>query len=518
MILWSKVIFFIGLGLLGGFSIISWPDSAKGSERVVTHADFAPLRGLDPLVVTAGQDLMMCKAIHQSLLRQKFNSSEMEGDLAKSWSISEDGLVYTFKLRDDVYWHKGFGKFTAKDVKYTFDRLLDPKITAPYRKEIINDLKEVRVLDDYTIEFILKYPLVPFLRKLVGPRNTGIVCQKAVEKFGRDYTRNPIGTGPFIFESWTREQAVMVANKDFKQREGPPKIDKVIYKIIPDADTRIFALQKGEIDMMWLTPRDQTIVDRLKASGCKITLVKYPSLTNISMNTKKKPFDDIRVRRAVAHAIDKDSLIKYVYSGFAEPLNSPLPKVGFGHTEEGLPRYEYNPAKAKELLAQAGYPNGFEVNLDTDNSPSRLPVATALVEQLRQVNISVKLVVTDQPAWLKKMSTGTVDLIVMTPGYEADPDYAMMRAYHSSAFPPGYNVCKYDKIDDLIDKARVERNEKKRLEYYHQIQKKLMEDLPDVPLLTQDYIASYRSHISGVAEKNYVWGFDFYYIHFVEKK
>ena len=515
---WGKVFFLIGLVCLGGFSIISSPVWAKDPEKVLIHADFSPLRSLDPPFVNIAPDQIMCRVIYQSLVRYKFNSSEIEGDLAKSWTVSKDGLVYTFKLRDNILWHKGFGKFTAKDVKYTFDRILDPKTGAPFRSEIADEIKEVRVVDDYTVEFRLNYPCVPFLHKLASPRGSAIVNSKAVEKFGKDYARNPIGTGPFIFESWTREQTVMVANKEFKQREGPPKIDKVIYKIIPDYDTLLMALEKGEIDMAWLVPRDQAIHDRLKASGCKIARIKRDACVHLCMNNKKKPFDDVRVRRAIAHAIDKDSLAKYILSGMGERLDSPIPKGILGYSDKGIPRYDYDPEKAKELLTQAGYPHGFEVNLDTDTSPSRLPIATAITEQLRKINISAKLTVTDQATWFGKYSKGITDFILTTRGLQPDPDFTMMRQYHSSAFSPGLNVSKYDKIDDLIEKARMELDEKKRLKYYYEIQKKIMEDLPDIPLVMQDYPAAYKSYISGVAERDYVWGFDFYYTHYQEKR
>jgi len=508
----------IGLICWGALSLVLSQVGAKEPEKVVILGDYSTLITFDPPHLGNAQDIMLCKAIYQSLLRYKVNSSEIEGDLAKSWTVSKDGLVYTFKLRDDVKWHKGFGKFTARDVKYTFERILDPKTKASTRSEIAPDIQEIRVLDDYTVEFHLKYPCAPFLQKLVGPRGTAIVNQKAVEKFGQDYAKNPIGTGPFIFDSWTREQCVLVANKEFAQREGPPKIDKVIYKIIPDIDTIVMALQKGEIDIVWVLPREPAVIDRLKASGCKITYAKRPAFQMLLMNTKKKPFDDVRVRQAIAYAIDKDTLVKDLFSGMAERLDSLVPRGYFGHTEEGIPRYEHNPEKAKELLAQAGYPNGVTVSMDTHSSPSLLPVASAIVEQLRMVNIAVKLSVTDVATWWGKLSKGNSDFSNIVPSYQPDADFPMMRFYHSSAFSPGLNVSKYDKIDDLIEKARMEMNEKKRREYYYQIQKKLMEDLPAIPLMMMHYPIAYRSHISGVPEYDNVFGIDFYLIQFIEKR
>jgi peptide/nickel transport system substrate-binding protein len=512
----KKGILFLGLVTFVSLLVISSPVWAE--EKVITIGDYSTLRTLDPPFTGMAQDIMICRGIYQGLLRYKFNTSEIEGELAKSWTISKDGLVYTFKLRDDVQWHKGFGKFTARDVKYTFDRLMDPKTGAPTRSEVALDIKDVKVIDDYTVEFHLQSPSAPFLHKLVGPRGTGIVNQKAVEKFGKDYARNPIGTGPFIFDSWTREQCVLLANKDFQQREGPPKVDKIVYKIIPDPDTVVLALQKGEIDMIWVIPREKAVVERILASGCKVTYSKRPAFQNLFMNNKKKPFDDIRVRRAVAYAIDKDALVTHVFGGMAERLDSPVPKGFFGHDEKGIPRYDYNPEKAKALLAEAGYPKGFEVVLDTFQSPSYLPLATALVDQLRKVNINVKLAVTDQATWWGKLSKGTTDFTLILPSLQPDADFPMMRHYHTSAFSPWLNVCNYDKIDDLIEKARKERDEKKRLEYYYQIQKKFMEDIPGIPLMMMIYPIPYKSNIAGVADKDFIWGIDLYPLHFVDKK
>jgi peptide/nickel transport system substrate-binding protein len=513
----QRLFFLFIMGFLLSSTAVHLPEGL-GAEKVVVLGDYSTLRTLDPAFLGISQDIMISRAINQSLLRYKFNTAEIEGDLAKSWTVSPDGLVYTFKLRDDVQWHKGFGKFTALDVKYTFDRLLDPKVGAPGRSEIVHEIKEIRVVDDFTVEFHLKYVCVPFLHKLVGPRGTGIVNQKAVEKFGKDFARNPIGTGPFIFDSWTREQCVVVANKEFSQREGPPKVDKVIYKIIPDVDTCVLALQKGEIDLLWVMPREQAVADRLIASGCKITPSKRPTWQQLWMNVKKKPFDDVRVRRAIAHAIDKDTLIKHVFGGMAERLDSHVPKGFFGHNEQGLPRYDYDPGKAKELLAQAGYSNGFEVNLDTFQSPSYLPLATSIADQLRKVNINVKLVVTDQATWWGKLSKATTDFTLILPSLQPDADFPMMRYYHSSAFSPGLNVSKYDRIDDLIEKARMDKNEKNRLDFYYQIQKKMMEDVPSIPLMMMIYPIPYKSYLAGIAERDYIWGLDFYPFHFVGKK
>jgi peptide/nickel transport system substrate-binding protein len=504
----ALVIFVLIMGIMVGSS----PGLAK--EKVLTVGDTSVLRSIDPPLIGMGVDVMLCRNVSQSLLRYKFNSSEIEPELAKSWTVSPDETVYTFKLRDDVKWHKGFGKFTAQDVKYTFDRVLDPKTASPVRSEIEVDVKEVKVVDDYTIQFTLKAPYKPFLHKLIGPRGVGIVNQKAAEKFGKDYNRNAVGTGPFILDSWHQNGAVLLANKEF--HEGAPKIDKVIYKTIPDTETMVMALQKGDIDLIWVMPRDKAVIERLAAAGIKVTVTKRPVWQNLWMNNKAKPFDNVLVRRAVAHAIDKDVLVQYVFDGFAEKLESPVPKGFFGHTETGIPKYEYNPEKAKALLAEAGYPNGFETSLDTFQNSNYLPLATALAEQFRKVNINVKLSVTDQATWWGKLSKGTSSFTLLLPAIQPDADFPLMRYYHSSSFAPGFNVCKYDKIDDLIEKARSEKNDQKRREYYAQVQKKFMEDVPGVPLFMVWYPHPHKKSIANIPEWDVLFGFDFYRMQMAE--
>lgn len=488
---------------------------AQGAEKILINGEYSTISTLDPAFVGNGIDIGVSRLVFQSLLRYKFNTGEIEGDLAKSWTISKDGLVYTFKLRDDANWHKGFGKFTAKDVKYTFDRILDPNTGSPGRSLLIKQIKEVRVIDDFTVEFRLNYPDAALLNILVGPRVTGIVCQKAVEKFGKSFGLNPIGTGPFIFESWSREQLVFVANKDFRQRGAPPKIDKVIYKVIPDSDTVIMALQRGENHLSMRLVPEQAVLDRLKASGCQITPTWRPFTPVLFMNNQKKPFDDLRVRRAIAHAIDTESLIKFVVAGMAEKLNTPYPKGLLGYTENNIPKYDYNPQKAKELLAQAGYPNGFSVVMDLDNHPTRLPLATAIVEQLRKVNISVKMEITDPATWWGKITKRTTDFTLNLIGWEHPaPDLVLARFYHSSSM---LNVCRYGQIDNLIDAARKEMDPRKRLDYLHQIQRRFMEDLPSLNLMTILTPTASRN-LSGVPEKEFIFGLDWYLLSFTEKK
>lgn len=508
-----KEILVLGLAaVLAVIFVITPGETAAKEEGVFVVAGAASVTTLDPASASSSSCIMMFRNLYQGLLRHKFNSAEIEGDLAKSWSVSKDGLVYTFKLRDDIKWHKGFGKVTAHDVKFSIDRIGDPKTRSPF----IGDLgmvKEVKVVDDLTVEVHLKNRDVTFLIKCVRPKAIGIVCKKAVEQYGEDFARNPIGSGPFVFESISRDEVVMTANKEYY--EGPPKIKKVIYKAIPDVDTQIMALMKGEIDFIWGFPFDKPYNDRIKAAGCNSKGKDVGAFYFVLINPKFGPFGDVRVRRAIAHAINKDEIINNLYiPGAAVRLESHIPKGYWGHTEEGLRRYNFDPQKARELLAEAGYPNGFEVTFDANNNQRELPVSVVIENQLNKVGIKAKLEVLDEAAWSKKVRGGLSQIALYLAARAPDADSPLSSFYHGASCSPGYNLACYNKLDREIEEARGEMDQTKRLKMYHEIQKKLMEDLPNIPLFNYNYVVAYRQNVAGVADRDPIWGIDFYRINF----
>ena len=511
----NRRILVIGLAIiLGALMMVNAEGIAK--EKILVIGDGSPVTTLDPAASLISQNIMMARNLFQGLMRFVFNSVELEGDLAKSWTVSKDGLVYTFKLRDNINFHKGFGKVTAHDVKFSFDRVMDPETRSPMRSELAS-VNEVKVIDELTVEISLKERDAVFLQKCARPRPLAIVSKKGVEKYGKDFARNPIGSGPFVFQSMSREQIVLTANQEYW--EGPAKVDKVIFKTIPDLDTLTMVMERGDIHTVQGYPREKGVLDRVKAAGCEIKPLNRGAWHHMKLNPDFKPFADVRVRRAIAHAIDRDQIIQHVLSGTAQKLDSLVPKGFFGHTEESLRRYEYDPKKAKELLAEAGYPNGFEVTHDTFTHPSYLHVATAIQGQLEKVGIKTKLVVTDQPTWMKKVTSATTHMTLYLPVRIPDADIPLSQFYHSAGFPPGPNVMRYNKLDREIDEARRELDPNKRKELYHAIQKRLMEDLPAIPLFMMQYPTPYRPDvITGIPDMDPVWGFDFYPIRFVEKK
>lgn len=512
---WFKEMMVLGLAAVLALFFVITPGETEAKEKGEFIVTANPSIGnLDPASSGTGANVMVYRCIFQSLLRYKFNySTELEGDLAKSWSLSKDGLVYTFKLRDNVKWHKGFGKVTAEDVKFTFDRIMDPKT----RSASLGDLagvKEVKVVDDLTVEIYLKERDLSFLNKCVV-KPLGIVCKKAVEQYGMDFGRNPIGSGPFVFESMSREEVVLTANKEYY--EGPSKFEKVIYKAISDGDTQVLGLIKGEIDLISGILLEKTTYDRIKAGGSIAKGIDNGQSYLLLLNPKFKPLADVRVRRAIAHAIDKEEIVNHLFiPGAAENMLSPVTKGYWGYTEEGLRRYNFDLKKAKELLAEAGYPNGFEITMDTPSLNTYLPIATAVQGQLAKAGIKVKLDVSDEPSWDKKRSGAIAQMTIYNQARIPDADGPLTNLFHSASFPPGRNMARYDKLDKEIEEARGELNPSKRLKMYQEIQKKLMEDLPLIPLVKNIRGVAYRANVAGVPDRDPVYGPDIYRLYFKE--
>src|SRR5215831_12162699 len=238
------------------------PASSKDTLTIV----FQPNQGsLDPHFAATNQEMLIIRNVYNALLKYKPDSVELTGDLATSWDVSPDGLTYTFKLRQDVDWQKGFGHFTANDVKASFDRVKNPETKSPFAGSI-SMLKEVQVVDDYTVKMILSEPYAAFPHLLTNYRAGPIVNMKAVQQFGKDYDWNPIGTGPYQFESGIPKQEAIITAND-KYFGGAPTLKKVITRTVPDTNAQVVGLENGQYDMLYLAPDDPVVVKRLEDKG-----------------------------------------------------------------------------------------------------------------------------------------------------------------------------------------------------------------------------------------------------------
>jgi peptide/nickel transport system substrate-binding protein len=488
----KKLGYFSVAALLIGAMLIT-PALAQPKEKVIRYPN-GDWKSMDPAFITGVIESYVAMNIHAGLVSWDYGTTKIIPDLAESWQVSQEGTLYTFKLRKGAKFHKGFGEVTAEDVKYSFDRVLDPK-TGAYLAKTFAMVKEVKAVDKYTVQFVLDKPFAPFLMRLTSFKTGGIIPKAAVDKFGDKFGLNPVGAGPFEWVSGT-PRADMVLKAFDEYYGGRPKVDRVVFPHIVDDSTAYVAFEAGDIDLV--NVQDPEILKRYQASP-KFEIQSKPGL-NINylvMNTQEKPFSDIRVRKAVAHAIDKKALIDTVLKGLATGLTGPFPS-GCDFYEPNVAAYPYDPAQAKKLLAEAGYPNGFETTLYTFIWGPAVNVVTAIQGMLKQVGINAKIQADEPTANFEKVWTGKTPIAFFRLTRASEPDDYLSIQLDPASFPQwNFGHYKNPKVTDLLKQGITEPNPEKRREIYSSIQKMVMEDLPNVWLYSDNVTTAYHKHVKG---------------------
>ena len=414
-------------------------------------------------------------------------STQIVPGLAESWTISKDGLTYTFKLRKGVKFHDGT-PFNAEAVKFSIERQFNPEHPAnklgkyPFANFFFGNVKAVEAMDDSTVRFVLKEPRASFLAVLTSGA-ASIVSPTAVRKWGADYPLNPVGTGPFRYVSWQRgQQVVLEKNPDYWK--GAVKLDRVVYRPIVEDQARLTELMTGAVDLIVGVPPD--FVGQLEGSP-KVSIARQVGahVWYLGINNQKKPFDDKRVRQALNYAVNKDAIVKDVLKGTGAVSKGPVLPNTWG-ADAALKAYPYDPQKAKQLLAEAGYPNGFSTTLWVPESGSGMqsPVAMSTVMQsnLKAVGVNVTLQTMEWGAFLAKLRSQEQELFALSwmAGTE-DPDMVMYPLLHSSQWTPnGPNRALYKntRFDELLTQARLVTDQAERAKLYREAQKILVDDAP----------------------------------------
>ncbi len=410
--------------------------------------------------------------------------------LAESWE-QPDPRTTIFNLREGVKFHNG-EELKASDVKFTLDRML----ASPTVHHIIGAVETVEVIDDYTVKIITTEPFGPLLHHLAHTASS-ILNEKAVTEAGDDYGQNPVGTGPYMFVKWdSGDKITLKANHDYF--EGAPKIENVIFRNITEGTNRTIGLETGEVDIAYeIEP-----IDKKQVSGNeKLSLIEEESLSMayIGFNFKKAPFDNKLVRQAIAHAIDVDVIIDVVLDGAGSKANSPIgPKV-FGYDKEAK-LYDYDPELAKELLVEAGYPNGFKTTIWTNDNPIRLQIATIAQDQLKQIGIEMAVEPVEWGAYLDGTARGEHNMFIL--GWTTvtgDADYGLNALFNSETMGGAGNRSFYsnENVDEWLNEARSSTSPERRIELYGNIQKQIMEDLPVDPLYYQTNNAGIKNIVKG---------------------
>ena len=468
-------------------------DSSDGGG-VLVYARGGDAVKLDPATVTDGESLIVAEQIFETLVNFKKETTEIEPGLAKSWEISDDGLTYTFKLEEGVKFHDGTD-FNAEAVVKNFDRWANGDVEkfpyyqsqfGGYKGDEAAVIKEVKAIDDTTVQFTLFRAQAPFLKNLaMSP--FGISSPTAIDKFGDKYIENPVGTGPFKFESWKRNDSItVVRNKDY-WKEGLPKLDKVVLKVIKDNSTRLNSLKKGEVDLIdGLNPSD---ISTVKADK-NLQIFERPSMNigYLGFNVTKAPFDNVKVRQALSHAVNKEALIKNFYEGTAEPAKNPMPPSINGYNDE-IEDYEYDLDKAKKMLEEAGFKDGFSVDLWTmpvvrPYMPNGQKVAEAIQADFAKIGVKAKIVTMEWGTYLDKLAKGEAPIyIVGWTGDNGDADNFLYALLDKDAIGSNNNSqYSNDELHELLVKAQSETDEAKRNEYYKEGQVIIHNDAPWVPI------------------------------------
>ena len=412
------------------------------------------------------------RQIYDTLVVQNENL-EIEPGLAESWEAVTD-TSWVFNIREGVTWHNG-DPFTAHDIVWTYERFM----TLPAQSAFLLDsVTSVTAPDDYTVEIELEYPFAPILNHLAHS-SLGIMNQNAVEAAGDDYgTSVVVGTGPFTFDSWqTADRLVLQRNDNWWGGDVMP--ETLVFRPIPEGSVRGIELETGGVDIAYtLPPADARRVEA--SANAHLEAVRTLSTAYVGFNVEKPPFNNPLVRQAINHAIDIDLIVDTIYAGQAVRANSPISSDVFG-ANENLEPYTYDPELARELLAEAGYADGFSTSIWTNDNPQRVEIAQIVQAELANIGIQVDVQVVEWGTYLDDTAAGLHDMFIL--GWvtvTGDADYGLYALFHSSQFGAPGNRTFYanERVDELLDAARVETDPDARVALYHEAQEIIQEDAP----------------------------------------
>ncbi|MEC5386425.1 ABC transporter substrate-binding protein [Uliginosibacterium sp. H3] len=433
--------------------------------------------------------------------------------LVTSWDVSKDGLAITLKLRKDVKWHDGV-LFTSADVQYSFLEVL--KKVHPRGRITFAPIKDVEAPDPYTVILRLERP-APVILSSLNSAEAQIIPKHLYE--GTDirtnpYNQKPVGTGPFKFKEWKKGQYVELERNPEYWDKGKPYLDKVIVRNIPDAAGRAAALETGEILYLPYAGVPFSDVARLRKDPNLVFDSRgYAYNSQIyffDFNQRRPITGNVKVRQAIAHAIDKQGLINTVWYGLSQPVDGPIPPSLTKYYTTDKPKYPYDLAKAEKLLDEAGYPkkaDGIRFSLTADLSPSAdafVPAGEYIRQNLKKIGIDLKPISNDPPAYLKKVFTD-YDYDINIQGYSVlfDPEMGLTRLLWSKGASKGVpyvNAGGYNNpaMDKVVEGYQRETDPAKRVKLFHELQRIELADLPLLPIMDAPFFTLYNKRVHGL--------------------
>lgn len=526
--------FFILLGVVAAFSIIlsncgtpsttltnNSPVNPTGTPaRILVYGSGGQPTRLEPGNITDGNSIIIHDQIYNRLLEFKPGTTELEPSLATDWSNSADGKIWTFKLRAGVKFHDGTD-FNAEAVKFNVDRWWDANNPNGYREagktyQIWQDffggfkgekdclVQEVKIINSLTLQFILKQPFAAF-PAAISSGYFGIASPSAIQKAGANYGKagsTAVGTGAFVFKSWkTGDQIVLEKNPNY-WKPGLPNINQLVIRFITDPAARLAQLRAGQLDFTVDLNPDQ--LKEIQADPNLDTVLR-PSFNvgYLGLNTRYQPFSKVEVRQAIAHAINKPAIVQAFWGELGKTDAQFTPPSLSWSQSQNLADYEYNAQKAKALLTQAGYPNGFDLELwympvSRPYFPNPKPIAEALATDLSAIGIRVKLQTKDWSAYLEDR--------IKPPGFQAfmmgwSGDYGDPDNFYYPHFGPGSTTdignWKNPKILELLNQGRATGDQTTRAKIYAKISEILHQEAVRLPLVHSQPLLAKRKNIQG---------------------
>ncbi len=463
----------------------SAPAASSASTQVaaqgqITISDISDVNTLDPKLHKGRPEQNVLRLMFDTLYHRD-NNMKIIPWLATSYE-NPDPVTWRFHLRQGVKFHNG-NDFKANDVKFSIERLLEPESPLDARVNV----DKVNVVDDYTVDIITKKPYAAFLTRIVLWHMTDEEYFKSVG--AKDFGLKPVGTGPYKFVEWVKdERVVMEANPNYWGVK--PQIKQVIFKPIPENATRLAALESGTVDIAAAVPPSYA---KQAPKGIDVVTIPGTGVVYLGLNVKMKPFDNVQVRQAMNYAVDVDTIIKQLLDGQARKIDNPLLPEAVGYT--ATPVYSFDLTKAKSLLAQAGYPNGFEMQIDTQ--PPFKELGEALAGQLKAAGITANVNIMERTALYNKYEPGGSQSFLTSWGNsESDADGTLSKQLYSkrALVYTGYSNAA---VDSAIESGASTLDTTKRTEFYATALKQIVADAPWVFLYNPKDVYAERSRVKG---------------------
>lgn len=462
----------------------------SAEDNSIVYLRFSDADSLDPGKSRIQYSGEVTSNIFEGLVRYRKDSPDIEPCLAEKWESSPDGKVWMFTLRRGIFFHNG-SELDASSVVYSFQTRMKHSHEYPKWKLFFPFMKNVKAMGKYRVRIELSHPFAPFLKALSDP-----VAFIIYRGSGDGPHFQPIGTGPFKFQGWIRGQQIVLENHS-RYWEHPVQISKVTFKVIPNPVWRIEQLKKGNADVLSIRSANE-YNQFLGIRNIVIAVTASNGTFFLAFNTEKKPFDQVLVRRAFGHLIDKQVMIRQIFQQFATPATTPLPPQIIGH-HNGIDHYTFNIEEAKKLLRQAGYANGFTCSLYfLEGDVGEQKIADYFVRHAKQVGINIKRKPYPFPELLKKIRKKEPDMSIR--GWVAGPDPDIFLYANFTMGPGNANWAYYDnpQLIAILRQARQELNSNRRIALYRTAQEIIYREVPWIPLYHLNYLIVHTKEIKNL--------------------